>query len=58
MVGGLIRILGLSPVEELLHTVDAHDPLVGGEGLFNCLQFKGLVADVGVANSVVAGRVS
>ena len=40
-----------------LHTVDAHDPVLGGEGLLEVLQTDVLVAHDGATVDIVAGRV-
>ena len=45
-------------VLQVLHLVDAHDPVLGGVRLLDDVQLKVLVADLHVAHAVVAGRLA
>jgi len=44
------------PVVQVLDLVDPHQPVLGGERLVQVLELDVLVADLGVASSVKAGR--
>jgi hypothetical protein len=48
--------LKVSPVLKIFDFVDADHPVLGGVGLLESLQLKVLVADLAVADAIVAGR--
>ena len=47
-----------APVWQVLDLVDPDDPVLGGVGLLQDVQLEVLVADLGVADAVVAGRLA